>query len=231
MKLPLSNRLLACCTFIRLGDRVADIGCDHGYLGIHLLLSGIAASVIASDVNEGPLQSAIVNAGKFGVRDRMQFYLSNGAENIPRDFDTMVCAGMGADTMISILERAGWLKNGSYRLILQCQSKRPELRQWLHNAGYRINRETLAKDGKFVYSIMEVLPGAGDPPSPGQTYLSPQLLEDAHPLLPEYYQRVLHGVRLTTEGMRRAEDSRLPDYEKLLAELEALEVQIYGNRC
>ena len=30
--------------------------------------------------------------------------------------------------MISILEAAPWLKEGNYRLILQCQSKRPELR-------------------------------------------------------------------------------------------------------
>ena len=89
----------------------------------------------------------------------------------------------------------------------------------------------MAKDGKFVYSIMEVLPGAGEAPTPGQIYLSRQLLADSHPLLPEYYQRVLHGVRLTTEGMRRSEDTRLPDYEQLLTELEALEVQIYGNRC
>ena len=37
MKIPLSDRLLACCNFVKRGDRVADIGCDHGYLGIHLL--------------------------------------------------------------------------------------------------------------------------------------------------------------------------------------------------
>ena len=56
MKLPLSNRLLACCSFISPGDRVADVGCDHGYLGIHLLQNGIASSIIASDVNEQPAQ-------------------------------------------------------------------------------------------------------------------------------------------------------------------------------
>ena len=37
MKIPLSNRLLACANFIQPGDRVAEIGCDHGYLGIYLL--------------------------------------------------------------------------------------------------------------------------------------------------------------------------------------------------
>ena len=131
MKIPLSDRLLACCGFVHPGDRVADIGCDHGYLGIHLLKTGIARSIIAADVNEAPLQSAMRNSIKFGVRDKMDFYLSDGVRNIPRDFDTMVCAGMGADTMISILEAAPWLKNEQYRLILQCQSRRPELRRYL----------------------------------------------------------------------------------------------------
>ena len=70
MKLPLSDRLLACAGFVRPGDRVADVGCDHGYLGIHLLTGGIAASVIASDVNEGPLHSAMRNARKYGVADQ-----------------------------------------------------------------------------------------------------------------------------------------------------------------
>ena len=45
MKLPLSNRLLACAAFVRPGARVADVGCDHGYLSFHLLAQGIAALV------------------------------------------------------------------------------------------------------------------------------------------------------------------------------------------
>ena len=94
MKLPLSNRLLACCQFVRPGDRVADVGCDHGYLGIHLLQQGIASSVIASDVKEGPLHGAVLNARKYGVGERISFYLSDGVRQIPRDFDCVVCAGM-----------------------------------------------------------------------------------------------------------------------------------------
>ena len=30
MKIPISDRLLACAGFVSPGDRVADIGCDHG---------------------------------------------------------------------------------------------------------------------------------------------------------------------------------------------------------
>ena len=157
MKLPLSNRLLACCQFVRPGDRVADIGCDHGYLGIHLLRQGIAGAVIAADVHEMPLNSACRNAVKYGVADQMRFFLSDGLGNIPRDFDVAVCAGMGADTIISILEAAPWLQGSSRRLILQCQSKRPQLRAYLHSHGFTISREILAQDGKFIYPVMEVL--------------------------------------------------------------------------
>ncbi len=231
MKLPLSNRLLACCDFVRKGDRVADVGCDHGYLSIHLLQSGIASSVIASDVAEAPLSSAKANAAKYGFSDKITFCLSNGLQNLPRDFDCVVCAGMGADTMMSIIHQdSHWLKNSQYRLILQCQSKRPELRQWLYDEGFRINRETLAKDGKFVYTIMEVIYDPGHGITPAETYITPQLLEDNHFLLPEYYERVKHGVELTVFGMKRANDDQLPIYETILSDLNAMEERIYGNR-
>ena len=230
MKIPLSDRLLACCNFVKRGDRVADVGCDHGYLGIYLLTNGIAKSVIESDVAEGPLQSAMRNAVKYGTKNKMSFHLSDGVKDIPRDFDTLVCAGMGADTIISILTAAPWLRDGNYRLILQCQSKRPELRQWLYDEGFRINRETLAKDGKFVYTIMEVVFDPGHGITPAETYLTKQLLEDNHPLLPEYYERVKHGVELTVFGMKRSNDDQLPIYKTILSDLTAMEERIYGNR-
>ena len=226
MKVPLSARLLTCCNYVNQGDRVADIGCDHGYLGIHLLKSGIAQSIIAADINEQPLHSATINATKFGVRDKMRFFLSNGAVSIPRDFDTMVCAGMGADTMISILTAAPWLKNQQYRLILQCQSKTPMLRRWLWEQGWFIRRESLAKDGKFVYSVMEVVFSPTEAPALWEHYISKALLEESSPLLKEYYDRLLHGLRLNVEGMRRSGDEALPYYEETLSQLEALEEKI-----
>ena len=230
MKLPLSNRLLACASFVRPGDRVADIGCDHGYLSIHLLRQGIARNIIASDINEGPLQSAFHNCEKFAVRDRVRFYLSDGFRNVPRDFDCAVCAGMGADTMMSIISHAPWLKDPKYRLILQCQSKRPELRQWLYDSGFRIDRETLAKDGKFVYTVMEVVYDPGHSITPAQSYISPQLLEERHSLLPEYYERVKSGIELTISGLSHTHDERLPVYQQILEDLTAMEAMIYGDR-
>ena len=217
MKLPLSDRLLACAGFVRPGDRVADVGCDHGYLGIHLLTGGIAASVIASDVNEGPLHSAMRNARKYGVADKMTFYLSDGVRNIPRDFDCMVCAGMGGDTMIHILEAAPWLRKESYRLILQCQSKTPMLRQYLSEQGWQIAAETVLRDGRFLYTIMEVIWQPGSKVlTLGQQYFSPALLASPSRDVPAYYRYVVDGLRITTSHQD------VPEKKQALEELIAL---------
>ena len=217
MNLPLSKRLLTCAGFVAPGDRVADIGCDHGYLGIYLLQQGIASSVIASDVNEQPLQCAVINAEKFGFRDKMTFFLSDGVRNIPRDFDCMVCAGMGADTMISILEAASWLKNVNYRMILQCQSKTPMLRKYLSDNGWCIARETVLRDGRFLYTVMEVLwePDC-DKLTVGQQHITPALLADSAPEQEEYCRWVVEGLKIAT---RHKSD---PEKEQALRELSQI---------
>ncbi len=228
---PLSSRLLTCSSFINPGDRVADIGCDHGYLGIYLLQQGIARSVIAADVNQQPLDSALRNARKYGIAENISFFLSDGVRNIPRDFDTMVCAGMGADTMISILEAAPWLKADRYRLILQCQSRRPELRKYLYENGFSIVAEDLAQDGKFIYPVMEVVYLPSQPLTPGGYHISPALLQSKSPLLPPFYDRVVSGLKTTVEGLSRTAGEKHAHYSAVLKELLEMEENIHGNCC
>ena len=217
MKIPISQRLLACAGFVNQGDRVADIGCDHGYLSIHLLARGIASFCIASDVREGPLQSAVTNAKKYGVSEKIEFCLSDGVRDIPRGFDTLVCAGMGGDTMVHILTDAPWLQDQKYRLILQCQSKTPLLRAFLSENGWAIQRETVLRDGRFLYTVMEVL---WNPEAPrltqAQTYFPPALLAERTPELVEYCRKITDGIRLE---LQFRED---PNRQALLEELEKI---------
>ena len=220
MKIPLSARLQSCCDFVRPGDRVADIGCDHGYLGIYLLTKGIASSVIASDVNEGPLQSAKRNGEKFGVSDKMSFHLSDGVQSIPRDFDTMVCAGMGGDTMVSILSAAHWLRDKRYRLILQCQSKTHLVRQYMLDMGWVIENEVVIRDGRFLYTVISA--SWQDIYSNGpfvDYYYSPCLLESPTPESIEYYHRLVKRLRISVNAQGENADI---EEETVLSQLEAL---------
>ena len=210
MQLPLSRRLQTCADFVAPGDRVADIGCDHGYLSIFLLKNKIAASVIAADINQMPLQSAVQNAGKFGVTDKISFHLSDGAKNIPRDFNTLICAGMGADTIISILDGAPWLKSDRYRLILQCQSKTPTLRRYLSGHGWRIADEVVLRDGRFLYTVMDVRWQPDLPPlSLGQYYFPPALLAHPGKELSEYFTQVLFRLRRAVTGQGTGADKQM----------------------
>lgn len=220
MKVPLSPRLRACCNFIFPGDRVADVGTDHGYLGIWLLQEGIARSIIAADIVPGPLSAAKANAEKYGVTDRMEFCLSDGVQAVPRDFDTLVCAGMGADTMISILTAAPWLRDSRYRLVLQCQSKTPMLRRYLSDSGWRITEESLLRDGRFLYTVMEVYWEPDYPRlTPGECHFPPALLENPGQELPLYYKRELEYLH------RTAQHRPDPELLRIIEELEAMAEQ------
>ena len=131
----------------------------------------------------------------------------------------MVCAGMGADTMMSILDAAPWLKSERYRLILQCQSKRPELRRYLYGQGYAIRQETLAKDGKFIYPVMEVVYAPGETLTDGEYYITPALRRSGSELLPAFRESVLSGLRKTVAGLSGGDEEKYRHYKAILEEL------------
>jgi tRNA (adenine22-N1)-methyltransferase len=156
----------------------------------------------------------------------MTFYLSDGVRNIPRDFDSLVCAGMGADTMMSILDAAPWLKDSRYRLILQCQSKRPELRKYLYDNGYAIRRETLAQDGKFYYPVMEIVYAPVEHLSGAEYYITPALRASHSPLLPAFYDRVVGGIRKNVEGLSRTGGEKYEEMKAIYEELLTMKEEI-----
>lgn len=217
--LTLSHRLLACAGFVPPGSVVADVGCDHGYLGIYLLRQGLAQEVLACDIREGPLSAARRNAEKYGVADRIRFFLRDGLVGVPREYKALVCAGMGADTIESILEAAPWLRSQEYTLVLQCQSKCPQLRRYLSGSGFAIRRETLAQDGKFLYPVMEVVYAPAPPLTPAQCWLSPALLNSGSPLLGAYVGRILASLRRTAAGLTASGNERAEEIRTLLAEV------------
>lgn len=217
MKLPISQRLLACCDYVSPGAVVADVGCDHGYLAIHLLQTGLARQVYASDIRPGPLDSAVKNAAKFGVSQHISFFLSDGVQALPRDFDTLVCAGMGANVMISILEKAPWLQDKHYRLVLQCQSKTPVLRRYLSQTGWTIHREQVLRDGRFLYTVLEALWGPAEPLTPGQCHISPALLQGNGPLVPEYVTWVREHLALSVNHKSAPNSWEKDAYNELCA--------------
>ena len=85
--------------------RVADVGCDHGYLTIALLENKKADNAIAMDVNKGPLQSAKANVTSAGFAGQTDFRLSNGLEKLsPSEADVICICGMGGALIKRIID-------------------------------------------------------------------------------------------------------------------------------
>lgn len=227
MKVPISNRLLLCAEFVPRGSRAANIGTDHGYLSIYLLREGICPFVTAADLREQPLQKARENAARFGVSENMQFFLSDGLQSIPPGAaDTIIMAGMGGDLMVRILEAAPWVCDDRYTLILQPQSAGQALRQYLAEHSFAIEREALARDGHFFYTVLRAKKGHMPPLSPGQQYASPQLLRADGPLLGPYLARIETALAGTVLGLQRADEpEKLRYYETALAEIREMRKQ------
>lgn len=209
MKLPISKRLLCCASMVQPGSRVADIGTDHGYLGIYLLQSGAARHVIACDLRKDPLENARRNAKLFGVDGEMELRLSDGLEKIlPDEVDTVVMAGMGGDLIQKILSQCPWRRREGLQFILQPQSAGNVLRRWLCEDGFEIRREEPVQDGHFLYTVMDIRQGEPAPLTPGTEYASPALLASGSPLVGNYLARVENALQETVRGLTNAEKQR-----------------------
>lgn len=154
----LGGRLLSCAELVRENVRVADIGTDHAKLPIWLIRSGKAPSAIVSDLREKPLESARINAEKYGVSDRIDVRLSDGLQGYsPNEAEDIIIAGMGGELMLRIIAETPWLFNASYHIILQPMSMMAELRTGLAELGFEVLREKTSMENSKVYSSFSMV--------------------------------------------------------------------------
>ena len=156
----LSGRLQAVAAMVTAGNRVCDVGCDHGFVPIYLVEQGISPAVLAMDVKDGPLSAAREHIAEHGLEDVIETRLSDGLHNyVVGEADTLICAGMGGRLMMRILSDDRNKTASFSELILQPQSEIEQFRAWLREQGYRITDENMIEeDGKF-YPMMRVEKG------------------------------------------------------------------------
>ena len=159
MKLvTLSERLQAVVSMVTVGNRVCDVGCDHGFVSVYLIMQNISPRVLAMDVRRGPLSAAGEHIAEYGLGNLIEARLSDGLHNYNiGEADTMICAGMGGKLMRKILSEDRYKTESFAELILQPQSEVEAFRRWLREQGYRITDEKMVEeDGKF-YPMMRVV--------------------------------------------------------------------------
>jgi len=225
-ELRLQPRLACLADCVPEGARLADVGTDHAYLPVWLLLHGRISAAIASDINALPLEHARRTAAAYGVGGRMDFRCCPGlAEITPEETDTVAIAGMGGETIIAILEDAPWTARPGVTLLLQPMTKPELLRLWLTEHGYRIEEERLVRDKGVLYAVITVRGGVSEPITMAQAYCGLRLGRDA--LYGDYATERIDKLRRAAEGLRQA---REPEQRARAAALEAVARELEQRR-
>ena len=74
----LTPRLLAISMAANGAKKLADIGTDHAYVPLYMVIKLGTSEAIAADINKGPMQRADANIKKYGLSDKITTRLSDG---------------------------------------------------------------------------------------------------------------------------------------------------------
>lgn len=235
----LSRRLQAVAGLAGDCGTVADVGTDHGYIPVYLVLSQQAKRAIAMDINQGPLLRAREHIRQYGLEGRVEARLSDGCLALkPGEADVIVVAGMGGALMQRILVQGREAAQAAKRLVLQPQSELAAFRMFLWNHGYQIVAEDMVlEDGKY-YPILASSyqgggcgAGSGSPHGEGRQAPSledkfgPLLLAQGHPVLKQFLlrqkqqkQKILAQLR---ENSRQDATKRADEIIRELEDIDA----------
>lgn len=220
MKVNLSRRLRCIADYVTPGSRVADVGTDHGYIPAWLIQNGVCTGVIASDIKPGPLQTAVNTAKSAEVSAQIDFRLCSGLDAYSADeVDEVIMAGMGGETLISILESKPWTREK--RLIIQPQSKIPELRKWMQENGYAIIDAQLVYDAGRIYLVWLVTGGAA---VPAENVIADDILvQKRDPLLGAWLDDMIKRTLKRLKGLEKAVVDSSEELAACRAELAGLQ--------
>ena len=215
----LSDRLSCVGSFVPDQARLADIGSDHAYLPVALMLQNKISYAVAGEVVEGPYTSAHKQVQKNHLEDKITVRLADGLAAItPEDqIDTVVIAGMGGPLIRSIL--ADGLANhhlsGVNRLILQPNIGEWTLRIWLQENGYQIIDETLLSENEKQYEIIVAEPGVSTY-SLKQLFFGPLLMQEKNAVFLKKWQHERQQKLRVIESLQKAKDPQ----EQKIAQLK-----------
>lgn len=158
--MKLSCRLKTVADMCGSGIRtLADVGCDHGWLGISLALEGRADKVLGMDLREGPLSHARSNAAQNGLScERFETRLSDGLDALkPGEADVIVIAGIGGVLMCRLITRGLEVAKKATRLVLSPQSHIESVRELLTAESFLIMDERMCRESGKYYTVMCVV--------------------------------------------------------------------------
>lgn len=156
--MKLSERLAALAAWVPEGARFADIGTDHALLPVSLAESGRVKSAVAGDVNRGPVEAAKRQVAAAGLGAIVSVRQGDGLAVLePGEADTVCIAGMGGSLIVRLLSDAGSRLDGVRTLILSPHVAEDQVRRWLAEHGFVLDRERLIEEDGVIYTLLRAV--------------------------------------------------------------------------
>ena len=205
----LDTRLRAAAEMVPEGARLADIGSDHAYLPIALCLEGKIEYALASDINEGPVASARANIAKNGLSGKIEAIRADGLDKA-RGFapDCITVLGMGGELIVTILERAEWVRDERITLVLQPMTHAEILAEYLAENGFDVTDERIVSVGERddrIYRLIKArFDGEKRDISEVDALVGKMNLERRDEVTRRYISRIIAVLKTKIQGKEKA---------------------------
>ena len=188
--MKINNKLKKIGDLVNTNSLILDIGCDHALLDIYLVKERKINKVVASDINEGPLNCARDNIKKEKVEGKIELRLGDGLDTYTPDIDTIIVSGMGGRTIIGMFKYKLKLIKSVKEIIVSPNNYQEDVRRFFTSIGFMIEDEYLVKDGKIIYQVIKFKRGKKRY-NKKSYFFGPILQEKKDKLFNEYYLREL----------------------------------------
>ena len=226
----LGTRLEAIGRMVPQYSSLADIGTDHAYLPVWLIKNGIIHHAIAADIAAGPCAAARHTITQYGLQLLVDIRQGDGLMVLePGEVANVILAGMGAATMIEILEASPRVVQCLNSLILQPMTGVAQLREWAQRNQYTISAESLCKEAGHFYVVLVIKPNkkTTERLSTLELELGPCLLQHQPKLLRDYiaelYQHYQYQLGQMRQGKNWEHNAKYLQLQQLCHDLEVLQ--------
>lgn len=225
------KRLEAIGAMVPVCEKVVDVGTDHAYLPVLLVRKHKIKKAIATDIATGPCEAARHTVRENNLETIIEVRQADGLLGVTaQEAETVVMAGMGAGTMVHVLQAAPQVLPGIRALILQPMNDSEVMRHWAEDNNWKIEAEDLVEEGDKIYEILRLAPSTNDRKKPynlGTCYqVGAYLVEHRHPLLKKFVAGLLHKYSELLTAMDASSKARssekYQEFNKVKRQLEEI---------
>ena len=219
--MALSLRLKTIAKYTDGYESLADIACDHGYLGIYAAKTYGIKDVLLTDINPMPLASAQNNCKSANLEDVIRCKLGDGLAPLDRDYEVISISGIGGLLLKEILFKDLEKAKTAKRLILCPNTDLYEVRKFLAENGFIIEAEEIILEHKYYEIIVSKFIGSNPDYSELELKYGPFLLKEKCSFFQNYYNEQLKLFEkqikfVTDESAKEKLNKRIVEINQIL---------------